>query len=347
MNNCAKNFNNSFLLINRDVLANHIFIIFARSTNLILFTPMKAYLFAGLFLLSGLVASAQIYLAGYSRGDINPELFDGLWKARWISVPDEPANVYGVYHFRKSFELKEAPAKFVVHVSADNRYKLYVNGHFVSLGPARGDVYNWNFATVDIAQYLTTGKNTLAAVVWNYAERKPVAQISFNQTGFIIQGNTTVEEAVNTNETWLCLKDEAYTPWDGGTVLGYFVVGPGECVNASAYPWGWELPAYDDSHWKKAHSGIAGAIKGARDYPGRQLTPSPLPPMEMKQERLAKVVTSEGITCPKEFLKQPVQVVVPAHSSVRLLLDNELLTTGYLSFLYSRGKNAEIRIGYA
>ncbi|GHU56975.1 hypothetical protein FACS189411_09140 [Bacteroidia bacterium] len=308
---------------------------------------MKAFMFAVLFFLSGILATAQINLAGYNQEIINPQLFDGLWKAHWISVPGEPANVYGVYHFRKSIDLTAAPQKYVVHVSADNRYKLFVNGQFVSLGPARGDVYNWNFATVDIAPFLKAGKNTLAAVVWNYAERKPVAQVSFNQTGFILQGNTDAEAAVNTDDSWLCLKDEAYSPWDGGTVLGYYVVGPGESVNAAVYPWGWELPTYDDSAWKKARSGIAGAIKGARDYPGWQLTPSPLPPMEMKLVRLSKVVTAEGITCPKEFLKQPVKVVVPAHSHVRFLLDNEQLTTGYLSFLYSRGKDAEIRIGYA
>ena len=67
-------------------------------------------------------------------------------------------------------------------MTADNRYKLYLNGRFVSLGPARGDIYNWNFETVDLAPYLIKGKNVLAAVIWNYAEQKPVAQISFNQT---------------------------------------------------------------------------------------------------------------------------------------------------------------------
>ena len=53
-------------------------------------------------------------------------------------MPGEPANVYGVYHMRKTFELDEVPSRFIVHVTADNRYKLYLNGRFVSLGPARG-----------------------------------------------------------------------------------------------------------------------------------------------------------------------------------------------------------------
>ena len=49
-------------------------------------------------------------------------------------LPGEAPNVYGVYHFRKSFDLEVVPSRFIVHVSADNRYKLYVNGKLVSLG---------------------------------------------------------------------------------------------------------------------------------------------------------------------------------------------------------------------
>jgi len=67
------------------------------------------------------------------------------WKAFWIDVPGAAAHGYGVYHFRKAFKLAQKPAHFVVHVSADNRYKLYINGAQVSFGPARADVYNWNF----------------------------------------------------------------------------------------------------------------------------------------------------------------------------------------------------------
>ena len=174
---------------------------------------MKTRVLIFLFMLCYLSLGAQIRLEGYRQTDINPELLTGRWKAHWISMPGEPANVYGVYHMRKTFELDEVPSRFIVHVTADNRYKLYLNGRFVSLGPARGDIYNWNFETVDLAPYLIKGKNVLAAVIWNYAEQKPVAQISFNQTGFLLQGNTEVETVVNTDASWLCMKNEAYAPW--------------------------------------------------------------------------------------------------------------------------------------
>ncbi len=307
----------------------------------------KCHIILFLFLICGnLFLTAQIRLEGYKQADVNPSLYADRWNARWISLPDEPANVYGVYHFRKTFEIDQIPVKFIVHVSADNRYKLYVNGKFVSLGPARGDIYNWNFETVDLSPHLKKGKNVLAAVVWNYAERAPVAQISFHQTGFILQGNTQSEEIVNTNDSWLCIKNEAYTPWENWQVLGYYVAGPGELLNSALYPWGWEEPDFDDTSWKKAKQGIEGALKGTRDYPGRLLVPAPIPPMEMTPERFASVSLEEGITCPNDFPKRSAPVTIPANSTIRILLDNEQLTTGYLSFLYSKGKDAQIRIGY-
>lgn len=307
---------------------------------------MKTYLFLLLLVCSTLSLPAQIRLDGYKQADINSELLTGRWKARWISVPNEPSNTYGVYHMRKTVELNAIPSKFIVHVSGDNRYKLYVNGEQVSVGPARGDIYNWNFETVDLAPYLQKGKNVLAAVVWNLAELKPVAQVSFNQTGFILQGNSEAEAIVNTDDTWLCLKNKAYKPWQK-PVPGYYVAGPGELLSATDYPWGWEQPDYDDSAWQKARSGMEGGIKGSRDYPGRLLVPSPIPPMDQVQQRLATVRMAEGIKCPAAFLKEKTTVTIPANTKVHLLLDNGELTTGYLSLLFSKGRNAEIAIGYA
>ena len=77
--------------------------------------------------------------------------------------------------------LDAKPASFLVKVSADNRYKLYVNGMLVSAGPARGDTYYWNYETVDLAPYLMAGKNVVGAIVWNDAEYRPEAQISLRE----------------------------------------------------------------------------------------------------------------------------------------------------------------------
>ena len=67
------------------------------------------------------------------------DILKDKWSAAWIEVPGSDPEEYGVYYFRKDVELADAPGSFVIHVSADQRYKLYVNGTLVSLGPARND----------------------------------------------------------------------------------------------------------------------------------------------------------------------------------------------------------------
>ncbi len=126
-------------------------------------------------------------LPAFALQAANPELLQKVWSARWISVAGASPFDYGVYHFRRSFDLPAPPASFLIHVTADNRYKLYVNGEFVSLGPARGDLHHWRYDSLDIASHLRTGRNVLAAVVWNFGEKAPEAQTT-NQTGFLRAG---------------------------------------------------------------------------------------------------------------------------------------------------------------
>ena len=42
-------------------------------------------------------------------------------------------------------------------MSADNRYRLYVNGEQVASGPQRSDVMHWRYETIDLAPRLRSG----------------------------------------------------------------------------------------------------------------------------------------------------------------------------------------------
>ena len=244
--------------------------------------------------------------------NIAPEILTKIWKAYWIDVPGEPAHEYGVYNFRKEITLASKPSSFIVHVSADNRYKLFVNGRLASLGPARGDLYHWNFETVDIAPLLQNGSNTIAAVVWNFGAMRPEAQISY-QTAFILQGNSALEQIINTDTSWQCIRDSSYLPLIPQLVYSYYVAGPGEHIDQNQTPGNWKINNYDAANWKQAHALFNGLPKGVFNYTlGWMLIPRQIPQMELTPQRLAATRSAEGISLPPNF---PSQKTKSHHSS--------------------------------
>jgi hypothetical protein len=287
-------------------------------------------------------------LAQQSQKPWNAEWITGPGAAinRWTASSDPTLKDYGVYKFRKTIELKTKPALFRVHVSADNRYKLFVNGKQVSQGPARGDLYFWNYETVDLAPFLQSGRNTIAALVWNEGRKKPEAQISY-LTGFILQGETKAEEIANTNDNWMTIKDESYQPI-AVRVPGYYVAGPGEFVDMKKHIKGWEKSEYDDTKWGKSRV-IGPGIKKefAVNSTGWMLVPSPLPQMEMTIQRLASVRRADGVKINSAFPSTKTQVTVPANTRATILVDQGYLTNAYPTLVFSGGKDAAVSMGYA
>jgi len=90
-------------------------------------------------------------------------------KAKWIWYDHERNYdlINARMQARRAFTLKSVPKKCVIGVTADTRYRLYVNGEYVCRGPARGFQSHWPYDEVDIAPYLRKGKNVLAAVAHN------------------------------------------------------------------------------------------------------------------------------------------------------------------------------------
>jgi alpha-L-rhamnosidase len=265
------------------------------------------------------------------------------WNSQWIAAPNDNGTDYGVYYFRKSINLPAKPASFIIHVSADNRYKLYVNGTLVSLGPARCDTYYWNFETVDLAPYLTAGKNTIAALVWNEAQYRPEAQIS-TRTGFIVQGNSPTEEILNTNNTWKCIRDNGHQPIPGW----FFAASKGEMVDMNqAVKGDWTAVDYDDSTWLVANKVLDGNLKGMAWGVDWALVPSTLPPREMTYQRIPVLRYAIGMSVPSAFPATKTPLTIPANTTVALLLDQTFETNAYVTLNFSGGKDAGISLAYA
>ncbi|WP_158797421.1 family 78 glycoside hydrolase catalytic domain [Pedobacter sp. L105] len=290
-----------------------------------------------------------IFTAKGQSSAINPALLKGAWSAGWITHPTAMQREYGVYHFRKTFTLPIVPATFLIHVSADNRYRLFVNGIPVNSGPARGDLFNWYYESLDIAAYLKPGENTIAAMVWNMGTLAPVAQVS-NQTAFLVQGNTSAEEIVNTNTGWKVLQNKAYTPCsldNGERLKAYMVIGPGDQVDGSQYPWGWEYPGYNDASWENAMEITHPEPVGYGTDNRWTLAPRNIPLFEEHLSRFPVVRRSSGIKVEPEFLTGKKTLKIPAHQTVSILLDAINNTVAYPQLLVTKGKGSSIKMTYA
>jgi len=263
------------------------------------------------------------------------------WHANWIALPGEDGRDYGIYYFRKHISLPTKPDHFVVHVSADNRFKLFVNNTLVSLGPARNDTYHWNYETVDLAPYLTTGPNIVAALVWNEADHRPEAQISV-RTAFILQGDSPKEEILNTDNSWKVHRDVAYQP-----LSSFFAASAGEFLDRNKSVNAWTSNSFDDGAWTAAANLFGGQPKGLSDGLGWMLVPSPLPPREMTYQRIPVCRKSTGVTIPAGFPAQKTPITIPANTTATLLLDQTFLTNAYLTLNFSKGSHAGISIRYA
>jgi hypothetical protein len=292
----------------------------------------------------------SILLIGCTLSPASAQAPHTPWSARWIAHPEAPPTGAGVFHFRKTLDLAARPARFLVRVSADNRYRLYVNGISVSVGPARSDIMHWRYETVDLAPYLRMGTNVVGATVWNWGDLRPGAQIS-RRTAFLVQSNSPAEAAIDSGPSWKVHWNRGYGfARVQSDLIGYYAAAPGESVDASLHPWGWELAGYDDSHWPAAIQAGATLPTGAHPYGEAsdwQLTARAIPPMEERPVRFAEVRRAEGIVAPASFLKGKGPLLIPANRKISLLLDQRELTMGYPVIVASGGRGATATFTFA
>lgn len=98
--------------------------------------------------------------------------------------------------FRKKFFCDGVTDRAHIYISADDYYKLYVNGQFVAQGPAPSYHSNYNYNEIDVASYLKPGENLIAVHTLYQGLINRVWQSGDNRHGLIldlvIDGNTVV-----------------------------------------------------------------------------------------------------------------------------------------------------------
>lgn len=288
-----------------------------------------------------------VSIMGYAGLWAQPEDLTQVWPAKWIAPEGAPWKSYAVHRFRKAFDLEKVPDKLLVHSSGDNRYQLFVNGQRVTYGPQRGDLNHWYYETTDIAPYLITGKNIIAAQVLNYGSHPPDAQMSV-QTGFVLAANDKAFRFLNTNQSWKATHDPSYAPNLIGNdqVQGYYGGGSREIVDGRNFIWGWEMPDYTDTDWGAAYP-VESAFAKTCIWASRwKLTPRTLPHERLQTQRFASVRRSEGATIPKGFPEAAKPFSIPANTKATLVFDQAVLTTAYPVLTVSEGEGAVVTMRY-
>jgi hypothetical protein len=276
------------------------------------------------------------------------------WRASWVTHPTAPLREPVVLHFRHTLTLAAVPASYPVRVSADNRFVLFVNGHRVGDGPARGDLPHWRYERFDLAPLLQPGQNLITATVWNFGVYAPIAQMT-DRTAFLLESEATGADSISTPKGWLVEVEPGHGPIPriANGFSEYMASGTGEEIDAARYDWTWNDPGATGPAWVPAATPIRESIYStvnrahSADTTGDNpwgLVPDGLPHMEYRPE-------SAGLTVRADFpaLKAfpTASVTVPAGSHVHLMLDRKTLTTSYPLLTVSGGKGAHIRLTYS
>ncbi len=295
---------------------------------------------------------AAVPLSAQTAAPVDPPHRE--WTASWITHPTAPLRDPLVLHFRRSFTVDPVPASYVVRVSADNRFVLFVNGKRVGEGPARGDLGHWRYELFNLAPLLKPGENLITATVWNWGVFAPVAQIS-DRTAFLLESEATGAISTSTPEGWMVEEERGRWPLDRSTVTlkDYFASGPGEEVDASKYDWSAGAQGGAASLWIPAATPMRDSIfpgvnkAHSADTTGDNfwgLVPDALPPMEYSRTSPGEVVRADG----NDLRSFPgIPVTVAANNHVHILLDRKTLTTAYPRLMVSGGQGSRIRLTYS
>jgi hypothetical protein len=275
------------------------------------------------------------------------------WSASWITHPTAPLREPLVLHFRHTLDLAPVPSTYIVRVSADNRFILFVNGRRVGDGPARGDLSHWRYERFDLAPFLRTGHNLVTVTVWNFGIFAPIAQMS-DRTAFLLESEATGANSISTPEGWLVETEQGHRALDRGSVSfhTYMAAGPGEEIDAARYDWAWNSPSASGASWVAAATPMRDSIHSVNKAHSADITadnlwgliPDMLPPMEYSPTSAGQIVRTD---LPDMRGFPDATVTVPAGRHIHVLLDRKTLTTAYPELTVSGGKGARIRLTYA
>ncbi|HJD45581.1 MAG TPA: hypothetical protein H9909_01935 [Candidatus Mediterraneibacter norfolkensis] len=270
-----------------------------------------------------------------------------IWGEEGAKDLDEPVIVL----FRKKLCLPYEPEEAKVTVSADSRYKLYVNEKLVEVGPLKGDSQIWFQDELEITPYLKEGLNVIAAEVMRFPQDPFRGNQSVMVTpfpGFYLTGTCRDragrEYDFSADSSWRYLRDtrvRVQAESEGFAPLHFY---EDICEDASIS--GWKEAGYDDGKWKQAVPYTERSIR--KNVSPGNLNPRTIPFMYRKKrrfERLRRVVCSKTEPAHWEnFLAGKGHITIEAGAEEIVEIDAGEEMTGYLKMEMTGGKGSRIEV---
>lgn len=172
------------------------------------------------------------------------------WDAKWIWNGNKKEKNQWVC-FRKKIVIDKEFDEAFVYITADSRYRLFMNGKDVNIGPARSWPNKQAYDVISVGNELKQGENIIAVLVNFYGES--TSQYVHGQGGLLIQlevqahGQTI--QTVASDDTWLWKIHQSYiTKYCRINVAQPWV----EIYDADAFAQNWTDVHFDDSDWVQA-----------------------------------------------------------------------------------------------
>lgn len=212
------------------------------------------------------------------------------FKGSWIWKDRTPAHENEFIKFRRDFTFSGGAA--YLHITADTRYELYVNGVYLGFGPVRAWPAHYRYDSYDIAPYLSFGKNSVAVLV-NHMIHGTFQSIP-SSPGLLAQ--IELEDGViATDSDWLCAEESAFS-WQVPRISVQEAFE--EQYDARLYD-GWKERNFDciAAEFKNAVE-----ICGAEDGEHRGLEHRGIPSLTLEPHAVKRVVSAEYVeTAPYRF----------------------------------------------
>ncbi len=183
---------------------------------------------------------------GYQNEDLSG------WKGKWIFIGYRSSLRNTYRRYRKTFSLQKKELKSAtIRITAETRYLLWVNGQYVTRGPAKCYPWYQAYDTLDISAYLKPGKNSIAVLV-HVIGKTTYSSIWRDKAGLLVDGEIKFKDGsglrVDTDPSWKIIVDPARSSEGQQLMLPLSFQ---EIFDSRKDLPGWTLPDFDDSTWKK------------------------------------------------------------------------------------------------